>query len=222
MSESGEFSEHISMAVSKARQKMGWILRTFRTREREPMMTLYKALVRPLTEYCCQLWNPYKIGEIQALESVQRSFTARISDLKNVNYWNRLSALKIYSLQRRRERYIIIYIWKIISGRVPDLEANSRIITRYHPRRGLLCCIRKLPRTAAVSVRTRMDNSFSVQGARLFNCLPVHVRETVDKLSTFKSRLDEFLKMVPDEPRLPHYWSGAASNSIVDQTRCVK
>jgi hypothetical protein len=41
----------------------------------------------------------------------------------------RLKALKLYSLERRRERYTVLYMWKIIRGLVP----NPGISTRWNP-----------------------------------------------------------------------------------------
>ena len=38
----------------------------------------------------------------------------------NVDYWERLRQLKIYSLERRRERYIIIFMYKIITELYPN------------------------------------------------------------------------------------------------------
>jgi len=72
------WSLHVANAVSKARSKAFWILSVFKTRERSVMMTLYKSLVRSILEYCCPLWNPSKITDIQLLESVQRTFTNKI------------------------------------------------------------------------------------------------------------------------------------------------
>ena len=37
-------------------------------------------------------------------------------------YHERLKSLGLYSLQRRRERYCIIYIWKIIEGLAPNFS----------------------------------------------------------------------------------------------------
>lgn len=66
----GTFTIHINNVTKKARSQSGWILRTFQTRNTLPMLTLYKSLVVPLLEYCCQLWNPRKVGEKQHLEAV--------------------------------------------------------------------------------------------------------------------------------------------------------
>ena len=92
---------------------MGWVLRVFQSRKRSLMLTLSKSLVIPLLEYCCKLWNPWKAKDIQAIEAIQRTFTYKIIEVQDLNYWERLHELKLYSLQRRRERYRIIYIWKI-------------------------------------------------------------------------------------------------------------
>ena len=96
------WSGHIGSMVSNARSKLSWVFSVFRTRDRAVMTTLYKSLVRSLLEYCCPLWNPSKVAEIELIEGVQRSFTSRVSGLKNLNYRERLSELKLMSLQRRR------------------------------------------------------------------------------------------------------------------------
>ena len=55
------------------------------------------------------------------VEKVQRSFTRFISGMACLSYTERLTVLKLYSLKHRRERYIIIYVWKILEGLVPNL-----------------------------------------------------------------------------------------------------
>ena len=77
------------------------------------MLTLYKSMVRCRLEYCCPLWNPADIASIQAIESVQQHFTKRVSGFQHLSYYDQIKGLKLQSLQRRRERYIIIYMWKI-------------------------------------------------------------------------------------------------------------
>ena len=73
------------------------------------------------------------------MESVQRSFTKHIFGMKDLDYKTRLNRLGLYSLQRRRERYLIIYIWKILENLVPNL--TPPICSHHSDRRVRLCNI---------------------------------------------------------------------------------
>lgn len=215
LSSDGTFTQHIQHVVKKARSQVGWILRTFRTRKRSPMLTLYKSLVIPLVEYCCQLWSPWRVGEKQSLETIQRSFTSKISDIQHLDYWARLQELDLYSLERRRERYAILYIYKILIGKSIN---NMNIQFSIHQRRGRLCHIERIHSTASTRVKTLKENAFAIRGPQLFNALPRHLRDSPEQsLESFKNQLDKFLRTIPDQPKLPHYQLCAASNSIIDQ-----
>ena len=131
LSEKGDFGSHIGLTVKKANRVAGWILRTFQTRRDECLLPLWKSLVQPILDYCSQLWSPHNTADIQALESVLRSFTRQISGLQDMDYWSRLQALKLYSQQRRRERYVIIYVWKILEEIVPSPSNSAGIVPRY-------------------------------------------------------------------------------------------
>ena len=108
----------IFQTLFKKKHLTGWTLRTFSSCDR---LTLFKALVMSRPDYGCQLWSPYLIKHINMVEKIQRSFTRFISGMAGLSYTERLTILKLYSLQRRRERYIIIYVWKILEGLVPSL-----------------------------------------------------------------------------------------------------
>ena len=75
------FTLHIKNIVKRARNKMGWVLRVFQSRQRSLVLTLLKSLVIPLLGYCCQLWNPWKAKDIQAIEAIQRTFTYKITEV---------------------------------------------------------------------------------------------------------------------------------------------
>ena len=47
---------------------------------------LLKSLVIPLLEYCCQLWNPWKAKDIQAIEAIQRTCTYKVTEVRHLNY----------------------------------------------------------------------------------------------------------------------------------------
>ena len=222
MGDTAGFNTQRSEVATRGRQRMGWILRTFATREAFPMLTLYKALVLPLLEYCCQLWCPTAIGQIRQLEAVQRTFTSRVAGLAGYNYWERLQQLGLYSLERRRERYMIIYVWKIVCGLAPNVDGRDGISTHTSERRGRFCVVPPVNGRALQRVQTLRENSLLVRGPRLFNCLPASLRAHQGTLSSFKAQLDGFLLTVPDQPRLPHYHQPAASNSVVAQVEWLR
>ena len=89
MSNTATFTLHIRNTVKNVRDKMGWVLRVFKSRERSPMLALLKSLVIPLLECCCQLWNPWKAKDIQAIEAIQRTFTHNITEVQHLNYWEK-------------------------------------------------------------------------------------------------------------------------------------
>ena len=51
------WSKHIKEVVSKARVMTGWVLRTFSTREMDPMITMWNSQVRSILDYCSPLWS---------------------------------------------------------------------------------------------------------------------------------------------------------------------
>ena len=60
---------------------------------------------------------------------------------------------------------------------------------------------------------------------RLFNCLPQKIKAiTGVKTETFKKRLDDWLRNVPDQPKIDDYGASVAAetNSIVHQVRYTR
>ena len=88
-------------------------------------------------DYGSQLWSPYLTKHINMIEKTQRSSTRYISGMQGLSYPERLTVLKLYSLQCRRERYIIIYVWKILECQVPNFSPPIR--SRTSDRRGRAC-----------------------------------------------------------------------------------
>ena len=68
-------------------------------KDREIILQLYKALVRPHLEYCVQAWRPHLQKDIDLIEGVHRRATKMISNLKNKSYEERLSILSLTTLE---------------------------------------------------------------------------------------------------------------------------
>ena len=142
------------------------------------------------------MWNPHRKKDFLLIENVQRGFTKYIKNVAHLDYRECLAALELYSLQRRRERYLIIYVWKILGGHV--LNLTDPILSRFSPRRGRYCETSHVNHGHIGSLRF---NSFRLKSCRLFNCLPRNLRNISScSVLTFKRRLDAFLKTIPDDP----------------------
>ena len=83
------------------------LLGTLKKREAEPMMKMFNSCIRSELDYCCLICNPVKKEDIDKIERIQRSFTAKIKGLEEMDYHERLKTLNTYSLERRREHFFI-------------------------------------------------------------------------------------------------------------------
>ena len=130
--------EHIAFIVKKANNLLGCIKRTYSDKSLSNMVNLYITLVRPLLEYCQQVWSPHLVKDVKKVEDVQRRFTRMINGMKGLSYERRLQRCNLIPLERRRERADLIETFKIMNGYVnvdPEkfftVSKDSR--TRGHP-----------------------------------------------------------------------------------------
>ena len=104
------FNNHIQCIVTRANQRAHLIHRCFLSKDTNSLIRAFKVYVRPLLEYITPVWSPYEIGLINSIESVQRSFTKRLPGLRDTSYADRLSILKLQSLEHRRLITDLIYL----------------------------------------------------------------------------------------------------------------
>ena len=83
--------------------------------------------------------------------------------MAGLDYWERLVSLSLYSQERRRERYQIIFLWKVAQGLVQGYNATFI----QSERRGRLMVLAPLCNQAPSAVRKARESSLRVRCARL-------------------------------------------------------
>lgn len=86
------FTVNKKATVAPSNKIAGWIMRTFKTSEKKPMMTVFRALTLPIEDYhwvLISLLNAGKLGKLACIDSV-----------KDQTNWERLKT-KLNPLGRR-------------------------------------------------------------------------------------------------------------------------
>ena len=116
------------------------------------------------------------------------------------------------SLQRRREQYSIIMIFKILHHLVPnDLD----IVFTNSDRRGIRIKIPSVHKGAKIKYITQYDDSFKIRASNLWNSIPAEVTKKAS-MESFKIALSKYLITFPDHPPIQ---GQASKNSLLDYNR---
>ena len=181
-------SEQCRIAASKGNQVLGLIRRTITYKEKQLIVFLFKAIVRPHLEYCIQAWKPYRKKDIDKLERIQRRATKIIPELRDLSYESHLLQCGLTALETRRLRGDQIEVFKIVNG-YEDVDKKNMFFklkegsrTRGH-------------KAALVKEQWRLDMrkySFSQRVINEWNKMPNDcVNASSDNM--FKNRIDRYL-----------------------------
>ncbi len=66
------WGEHVTSIARKAWKSLHFIMRTLKNANMESRKMGYTSLVRPILEYASAGWDPYRLGQIEELEKIQK------------------------------------------------------------------------------------------------------------------------------------------------------
>ena len=125
------FVEHVNVTVSKANRALGLLIRSFQTGHRAgglktgPILAAYFANVRSILEYGSVIWGGAAKTHLDRLEKIQHKFliwlafyTKSTPALPSLDYSDLLAYFKVTSLTNRRRQFDILFVYKILMGRI--------------------------------------------------------------------------------------------------------
>ena len=135
------------------------------------------------------MWSPYKKKDKVRLEKIQKHFTKHIIGMKGLNYQERLTKLKLPSLEFRRLRGDFIEAFKILNNIYDPLTTKSllKIDTNSRTRNNSLKLFK--PR---VNFKP-YQHFFTNRIVNRWNRLPQWIVKA-PSLNSFKNRLDIHFK----------------------------
>lgn len=132
------FVLHREFAKKKADNALGFVKREcYKTLNMDSAKLLYGALVRPHLEFANVIWSPYASSYKCQIESTQKqavTFMHRDNINREENeyvlapYLERCEELGLISLNRCRVNSAVLWIQKIITGRINSPDLRSQLV----------------------------------------------------------------------------------------------
>ena len=182
------FRDHTNMVVKKAMSLSRNLFAIFKTNDVDALSKLFVFYIRPLVEYASQVCSPRLRSSIASIERVQRKFSKLIFTRlghPEFSYEYRLGQLSLDSLEVRRIKLDLLFLFKIIHSPFSPLSAILPPFSSAHTRFSKLTFI--LP-PVNLSV---LKNFYTMRVISIWNKLPISLRSK-PTLASFKRALHSF------------------------------
>jgi len=118
ISDDMSWNRHIDSTTTKANSKLGFLKRNLKIKDTKLKEKAYNAIVRPSTEYCSTVWDPYTRQQSKNLEMVQRRAARWVIGRHNntSSVTDMLTKLGWRDLAQRRVDSRLTMMYKITRG----------------------------------------------------------------------------------------------------------
>ena len=155
--------------------------------DKDTLISIYNAIVRPYFDYCCEVWDVFGESQSKRLQKLQNRAARIILNMSNdVNHSIALRALGWEPLKTERKKAKAKMMYKVLNKMGPKSLTNLFSYkcekTNYNLRDISSGLSLPKPRT------NNMKNSFMYDGAHLWNSIPKEIRES-KTLSSFRNKI---------------------------------
>ena len=177
------WKEHIKSIAKSASRKLCFLYRSKRLFTPAQLLTLYKAQIRPILEYCCHIWGGASSSTLSVLDKIQEKAVRLIGDSSLTSNLQSLSHRRSVACLSLFYRYFHGMCSSELSSIVPERQTFSRttrLSSTAHP------FTVRTPRC-----RTNIfASSFIPRTVALWNKLPASCFPDTPNVNTFKSRVN--------------------------------
>lgn len=185
MSSNNKWNQHIDSIIDSASKQIGFLRKLKYKLSKDTLDKLYCTYIRPLLEYASEVWDGCSVTDSIRLEKVQLHAARIVTGMPIFSSLNALySETGWNTLDERRKMKKLILLYRIINNEAPsylsDLLPNTvGVYTQYNLRNSSNF---EIPFARLCSY----DNSFFPSTLKLWNELPLHVRNS-SSLVQFKN-----------------------------------
>ena len=153
--------------------------------DRDTLISVYNALIRPHFDYCSEVWDTLRNGLSNRLQKLQNRAARVVLGMSNdIPGSEALDMLGWEPLETRRAKTKAVHMYKVLNGLAPsslsDLFGPKSDITEYDLRGSHTSLQLPHPKTE------KLKKSFSYSGANLWNSLPTDLHNSAT-LTDFKN-----------------------------------
>ena len=180
------WKDHYSSLSQKANQVLGFLRRNIPECTSKVKADCYKTLVRPILEYGCTVWDPFKKCDINNIEKIQKRaarFVTGNYTMKTGNTKQNMEKLKWETLEERRAKSKLSMFYKA-REKLVCIPLNHLTLNKNRTRNST---------EAYVIPRSQIDchrNSFFPSTVRLWNALPLETKTSISA-DSFRNNLDK-------------------------------
>ena len=159
--------------------------------DRQTLISVYNAIVRPYFDYCCEVWDVFGETQSKRLQKLQNRAARIILNVSNdTDHSVALQALGWKTLKVERKKAKAKMMYKLLNNMGPqsltDLFTNKGEMISYNLRNiSSTLCLPK-PRT------NYLKKSFMYDGSSLWNSIPEEIKKSIS-LSSFRTKIAAYI-----------------------------